>query len=118
MTLYYGQRPKGAKLDGPERVLDGTIGLIILAVEVLIGLLVLPALDEYAGVADATGSADPGSLILGLLLAFVGSGLAFLITTIVYLARLARARRSWTAPLWGVILVSASCIAGYLVMGT
>ena len=116
MTPYYGQKPRGARLDGPERALDGFIGLIVLVVEVLVGLLVLSALADYGMAAEAAGTADADALMFGLVLAVIGSGIAFLITTIVYLVRLATARRSWPAPLWGLILVSASCVIGYLIM--
>ena len=37
MTLYSGPRPRGARLDGPERALDGFIGLIILIVGLILG---------------------------------------------------------------------------------
>ena len=117
MTLYYGQKPRGARLEGPERALDGFIGLIVLVVEVLVGLLVLFALNDYGAAADASG-ADLDTLEAGALIAVIGSGLAFLVTTIVYLARLATAKRSWPAPLWGLILVSAACVVGYLIMAT
>jgi hypothetical protein len=116
VTLYYGQKPRGARLDGPERALDGFIGLIILVVEVLVGLLVLSALAEYGMAAEAAGTADADALMFGVVLAVFGSGIVFVITTIVYLVRLATARRSWPAPLWGLILISASCTIGYLIM--
>jgi uncharacterized membrane-anchored protein len=116
VTLYAGPRPRGARLDGPERALDGFIGLIVLVVEVLVGALVLLALDDYVQQCLGTGCQSRDALEFGFLLALIGSGLAFLITTIAYLVRLARARRSWPAPLWGLILVSASCIVGWLIM--
>ena len=116
MTLYYGQKPRGARLDGPERALDGFVGLIILVVEVLVGLLVLLALGEYGMTTESTGTADGDALTFGIVLAVFGSGIVFVITTIVYLARLATARRSWPAPLWGLILVSVACTVGYLIM--
>ena len=116
MTLYYGQKPRGARLDGPERALDGFIGLIILIVEVLVGALVLMSLDATATAALESGSVSVDSVAFGVGLAFVASGLAFLITTIVYLVRLATAKRSWSATLWGLILVSAACVVGYLIM--
>ena len=116
MTLYYGQKPGRARLSGPERALDGFIGLIVLVVEVLVGLLVLSALAEYGMAAEAAGTADVDALMFGVVLAVIGSGAVFLITTIVYLVRLATARRSWPAPLWGLILVSVACTAGWLIM--
>jgi hypothetical protein len=116
VTLYYGQKPRGARLDGPERALDGFIGLIVLVVEVLVGLLVLSALAEYGMDAETAGTADPESLMFGVALATVGSGIVFVITTIVYLVRLATARRSWPAPLWGLILIAVACLVGWLIM--
>jgi hypothetical protein len=116
VTLYYGQRPRGARLEGPERALDAFIGLIVLAVEILVGLLVLAALSEFGMTAEATGAADADALTFGIVLAVFGSGIVFVITTIVYLVRLATAKRSWPAPLWGLILVSVSCVVGYLIM--
>jgi hypothetical protein len=118
VTLYYGQKPRGARLEGPERALDGFIGLIVLVVEVLVGLLVLLALVDYGMAVEATGATDGDALTVGIIIAVFGSGLVFLITTIVYLVRLATARRSWPAPLWGLILVSASCVIGYLIMAS
>jgi hypothetical protein len=118
VTLYYGQKPRGARLEGPERALDGFIGLIVLVVEVLVGLLVLLALGDYAMAAEVTGAANVDALTVGAVIAVLGSGIVFVITTIVYLVRLATARRSWPAPLWGLILVSASCVIGYLIMAS
>ena len=116
MTLYYGQKPGRARLSGPERALDGFIGLIVLVVEVLVGLLVLFALNDYVDAAVASGVASEDALAVGAIIAVVGSGVVFVITTIVYLARLAMGRRSWPAPLWGLILVSAACVVGWLIM--
>ena len=118
MTLYYGQKPGRARLSGPERALDGFIGLIVLVVEVLVGLLVLIALGDYAMAAEETGVANVDALTVGAVIAVLGSGIVFVITTIVYLVRLATAKRSWPAPLWGLILVSASCVIGYLIMSS
>lgn len=116
MTLYYGQRRRGAKLDGPERALDGFIGLIVLAVEVIIGALVLLALYDYAVTCSGSGCRSIDALEGGFAIALISSGTVFVITTIVYLVRLATARRSWPAPLWGLILVSAACVVGWLIM--
>jgi hypothetical protein len=116
VTLYYGQKPGRARLSGPERALDGFIGLIVLVVEVLVGLLVLFALNDYVAAAESSGVASEDALAVGALIAVIGSGAAFVITTIVYLVRLATARRSWPAPLWGLILVSVACAAGWLIM--
>jgi hypothetical protein len=56
------------------------------------------------------------NLEAGYFIALIPSGLIFLITTIVYLVRLARGRRSWPAPLWGLILSSVACVIGWIVM--
>jgi hypothetical protein len=116
VTLYYGQKPRGARLDGPERALDGFIGLIVLVVEALIGLLVLFALNDYATACSSSGCQSVEALESGYFIALIASGTAFVITTIVYLVRLASAKRSWPAPLWGLILVSAACTLGWIIM--
>jgi hypothetical protein len=117
VTLYYGQKPRGARLDGPERALDGFIGLIVLVVEVLIGLLVLFALNDYAVACASSGCQSIDNLEGGYFIALIASGTVFVITTIVYLVRLATAKRSWPAPLWGLILISAACTVGWFIMG-
>jgi len=116
VTLYYGQKPRGARLDGPERALDGFVGLIILAVEVIVGLLVIFALADYWDLAESTGAASADQLAGGFGVALFASGIVFVVTTIVYLVRLAIAKRSWPAPLWGLILVSIACALGYFIM--
>ena len=116
MTLYYGQKPRGAKLDGPERALDAFIGLIVVGVDVLVGLLVLFALNDYATACFAAGCQSLENLEAGYFIALIPSGLVFIITTIVFLVRLGRGRRSWPAPLWGLILISVACVIGWIVM--
>ena len=115
MSVYYGQTRRG-RLDGTERTLDAVVGVIVLVAEVLIGYVALTALYDYGAAASESGAASIGALETGMLIALVGSGLAFLITTIVFLARLATARRSWGAPAWGLALLTAACIIGYLIM--
>lgn len=89
---------------------------MILVVEVVIGLLVIFSLVEYAYACNSTGCASGDSLDFGLGFAIFGSGIVFVITTITYLVRLARARRSWGAPLWGIILISLTCGLSYFIM--
>ena len=104
------------RLEGPERALDALTGLVILVAELVIGVLSIYAL-YTAGTAiveGGSGSADAASA--GFAIAVFGSGILVLITTIVYLVRVAIGRRSWTAPLWGGILMSAVLIIGYVVM--
>lgn len=105
-------------LEGPERGLDGLVGLVILLAELVIGLMSLYAL--YAAgtglVESSPGSAEAASA--GFAIAVFGSGIVVLVTTIVYLARVAMGRRSWTAPLWGTILMSVALIVGYVVMAS
>ena len=38
------------------------------------------------------------------------------VTTVIYLARLIIGRRSWTAPLWGLMLSSAVIALGWFIM--
>jgi hypothetical protein len=112
-TLLSGRR----KLDGSERGLDTLIGLVVFIAELLIGFLAVYALYLYGvdAAATAPGSAR-GSIDAGFAIALVGSSVAFGVTTIIFLVRLARARRSWPAPLWGLILLAVASVIGYLVM--
>lgn len=115
MTLnanFAGARVLKGKLDGPERALDGLIGLIILIAELLIGFLAIATLYEY-GATNFNGASEAGFGI-----ALFGSIIVVFITTIVYLTRLARGRRSWGAPLWGIILMTVALVAGYLIMSS
>jgi hypothetical protein len=111
-TLLSGR----GRLDGSERGLDALIGLVVFIAELLIGFLVVYALYLYGVDAVATAGATSGSIQAGFLIALVGSGAAFAVTTLVFLVRLVRARRSWPAPLWGLILIAVASIVGYLVM--
>ncbi len=117
MTIYAGPRRKGMKLDGPERALDGLIGLILLVAEVIIALLVVFTLVGYGEACDASGQCATGDgLQFGFLIVLIGGGLAVVITTFVYLGRLVAGRRSWGAPLTGLILFLITAAIGYLVM--
>lgn len=113
-TVLSGRRT----LDGAERGLDALVGLVILLAELLIGFLAVYALYRYGmdAAATVTGAARD-DLEGGFVIALFGSIVAFAVTTLIYLVRFARARRSWPAPLWGLILVSAATTIGYLIMG-
>lgn len=115
---FAGSAPaKNRRLDGSDRWLDVLVGLVILIAELLIGFLAVYALYLYGtGTAATVAGSASTNLEAGFSIALIGSVLAVGITTLVYLVRLARARRSWSAPLWGLILLSAACIFGYLIM--
>jgi len=102
-------------LDGPDRTLDAIVGTVVLATEFLIVLLGISELYRI-GVAIVAGGATSGAAEAGFLIALIGSIGIVAITTIAFLVRLARGRRSWTAPLWGTILASAALIFGFLLM--
>lgn len=117
MTLYAGPRPKNARLTGPERALDAVIGLIVLVAAVFIALLVLAALWSYGEACDANAQCASGdALQFGYLIVLAGGGLAMLVTAFVYIGRLVAARRSWGAPLTGIILFSIAAVIGWFVM--
>lgn len=108
-----GARPASRKkLEGPERGLDAAVGLVILIAGLLIGFVTIMTLVEI-GSANPTVAAN-----IGYDVALVGGGFFFLITTIIYLVRIAIGRRSWTAPLWGTILMSVCLIIGYIIMAS
>jgi hypothetical protein len=102
-------------LHGPDRTLDAIVGTVVLATEFLIVLLGISELYRI-GVAIVAGGATSGAAEAGFLIALIGSIAIVAITTIAFLVRLARGRRSWTAPLWGTILASAALIFGFLLM--
>jgi len=113
MTLnanYSGTRVLSGKLDGPEHALDALVGLVILVAELMIGVLGIVALIQY-GTTNFGDSTD-----FGFGVAVFGGGLVVLITSISYLVRIVRARRSWTAPLTGLILLSVLLLVGYVIM--
>ena len=113
MTLnanFAGARLMSPTLEGPERGLDALIGLVVLIAELLIGFLAIYALYEY-GIANYGSSTD-----FGFGFALFGSLIVVGITTLTYLIRIARGRRSWTAPLWGTILMTAAAIIGFVIM--
>ncbi len=116
------------KLEGSDRGLDALVGLVIFFAEVLVGFLALYALYQFAVDAGAVAAGQftvgagaaagalPSTIEVGFVIAVAGSILAVGISTLAYLVRLARARRSWPAPLWGLVFLSAATIVGYLVM--
>ncbi|CAN5180893.1 hypothetical protein BH11ACT4_BH11ACT4_22350 [soil metagenome] len=108
--------PGRQKLDGSERGLDALVGLVIFLAEVLVGFLAVYALYLFGRDAVATSSSAASTLETGFLIALAGSVAVVAVTTLVFLVRLARGRRSWPAPLWGLILLSVACGVGYFVM--
>ena len=107
-AVQLASRPR---LEGPERALDALVGLVIVVTELIVGLLSILAL-------YAAGSTSPNydQAEAGFAIALFGAGIAFVITTIVYLVRIIVGRRSWSAPLWGLALITAAVIVGFLVM--
>ena len=109
-----GARVLSRKLDGPERGLDAPVGLIVLIAELLIGVLAITALYEF-GEANYVGD----STNFGFAVALFGSIILVSITTLVYLVRIARGtRRSWSAPLWGTILMTVTLLVGFAIMAS
>ena len=100
------------KLEGPDRAHDAVVGLIILVAELMIGFLAGTALYELGVSTSARGD----QVDFGFGLAVLGGGGIVILTTLVYLVRVAVGRRSWSAPLWGVILMSVALVAGWLNM--
>jgi len=115
---FAGGSVRRSKLDGADRALDALVGLVIFVAELLIGFLAIYALYLFGRDAVAAANGAPtDALEAGFVIALFGGIAAFGITTLIFLVRLARARRSWPAPLWGTILVAVACIVGYIVMG-
>lgn len=115
---YSGQKRDKNIVEGTERGLDALVGLVILIAGLGIGFLAFDAFYPFA-LATAQQSYDPEWATLGYNVALFGGGAILLISTLVYLVRIARGRRSWTATLWGTILMSACLVLGYiLVLGS
>jgi hypothetical protein len=106
------------RLEGPERGLDALVGLVILLAELVIGISSIYALYTAGEILVRADPSAADAASAGFAIAAFGAGALVLITTIVYLARVAASRRSWTAPLWGTILMSAALIVGYVVMAS
>lgn len=118
MTINYSAKQgKSTRLEGQDRALDSIIGLIVLLASLTIGASSLNQLYLFGVENVGTPGAYEG-LQIGFLVAAIGSAIAVGITTISYLARIARGRRSWSAPLWGLILMSAALIFGYVTMSS
>jgi hypothetical protein len=118
MTLnanFAGARVLSSRLDGPERMLDGLIGLVIIIAVVLIGFMSVYALYVY-GTELGENSARSESASIGFSIAAFGSAIPVAISVLVYLVRIARGTRSWTAPLTGGILMAVALVVGYGVM--
>lgn len=107
--------PRG-RLEGPERGLDALVGLVILVAELAIGVLGGYALYSTGTSLIESSSSVQESANAGFAIAVFGGGIVVLVTTVVYLARIVAGRRSWPAPLWGTILMSAALVVGYVVM--
>lgn len=110
-----GQRRAKNIVEGPERGLDALVGLVILLAGLTIGFTAIEALFPFA-VGIAQESYSPEWAELGINVALFGGGGVLLIATLVYLVRIARGRRSWTATLWGTILMSACLVLGYILI--
>src|ERR1700712_3100268 len=88
-ALMSGRR----KLDGSDRGLDALIGLVVFFAEVLVGFLAVYALYLYGLDAVKVPGAASDDIEGGFIIALVGSAVAFVVTPIIFLVRLARARR-------------------------
>ena len=107
--------PRG-KLEGPERSLDALVGLVILVAELAIGLVSIYALYAARTAFGHTSPAGRDAIDAGFAIALFGSGAVVIVTTIVFLGRVIAGRRSWSAPLWGAILMTVALLVGYFVM--
>lgn len=114
MTYPLTTPARSARLEGPERGLDAAIGLIILVAEVMIGVLTVGTLYEL-GVRYGDAAAGD-QLEFGFGFAVFGGGAIVVLTTLIYLVRLLAGRRSWGAPLWGLILMSVALGIGWGIM--
>jgi len=112
---YSGKTRAKNIVEGPERGLDALVGLVILLAGLFIGFVAFEAMFAFAeGVAERSYS--PEWAELGIAVALFGGGGIVLIAILVYLVRIARGRRSWTATLWGTLLMSACLVLGYLLI--
>jgi hypothetical protein len=107
--------PPRGRLQGPDRGLDAFVGLVILLAELAIGALSVTAL-YAAGIATNGTASDPSAVEAGFAIALFGGGFVVIVTTLIYLVRVVAGRRSWPAPLWGLILMTVALFVGYLVM--
>jgi hypothetical protein len=120
MTLnanYSGARmlAGSSRLDGAARGLDALVGLVIVVAELLIVFIAIYALYVY-GVDAVAGTGRADAIQIGFLVALIGGAIVVVVTTVIYLVRLVVGRRSWSAPLWGLILSTAVIVLGWLIM--
>ncbi len=66
--------------------------------------------------AETAGCRAGDELAVGFLIAAIGGGIPVVITTFVYLGRIIGRRRSWGAPIVGIILFGIAAIIGWSVM--
>ena len=104
-----------APLEGSDRGLDALVGLVILVAEVLIGFLAISSLYLF-GLEHASDPNAFEGVPVGFLVALIGGAGFVALTTLTYLMRVIRGRRSWTAPLWGAVLMTVSVVTGYFIM--
>ena len=104
------------RLEGPERGLDAIVGLVILLAELSIGVVALFALYDAGTAAVATDPSVVDTIEGGFAIAVFGSAGAVIVTTIIYLVRIIIGRRSWPAPMWGTIIMTAALLLGYGIM--
>jgi hypothetical protein len=104
------------KLEGGERGLDAIVGLVVLVAGLTIGVISLFALYEFGINPPAGVSGD--AVNIGFTIAFYGSIIVYGIAILVYLARIAIGRRSWTAPLWGTAIMTILLVASYFIMAS
>lgn len=105
------------KLDGPERLLDALIGIIVFLGGLTIVLLGIAELYRIGtAIVERSGSSEDAEV--GFIIAVGGTIFFGGIAALTFLVRLARGHRSWRAPLWGTILASIAQLVGFGIMST
>jgi len=115
-TNFAGASIRSLRLDGSDRGLDAIVGLILSVAGTMIGVLSLNQLQLFAASLETGNFFAAEAVQAGFVIAIVGAGLTWLISIVTYLLRIAVGRRSWTAPLWGTIIMTVFLIAGFGVM--
>jgi hypothetical protein len=115
-TNFAGVAPRSLRLEGTERGLDAIVGLIVLMAGSLIAGLSVVELFNFGQGAEPRDSFAQEVIQLGFVIGVVGTSSVWLISTINFLIRVAVGRRSWTAPLWGIILMTVSLVVGFAIM--